>query len=173
MFVTSQKRLPLQQITSKGCSRGYILCVLYRALDYVRQVRKLKTKAPSCRLRSMRSVTVVPMIMCYDLKFLLLNQIYFSQRHASGQTVQFPFCHSDIKKWLEVKQYLHSFELDIWGIADIHTVHQLLPQAAQTDCSICENSYQEGLGGTPYDDRDPSTYWTQPQQFCTWYNITS
>ena len=25
------------QITSKGCSRGFILCVLYRALDYARQ----------------------------------------------------------------------------------------------------------------------------------------
>ena len=29
------------QITSKGCSRGFILCVLYRALDYVRQRQML------------------------------------------------------------------------------------------------------------------------------------
>ena len=28
-------------ITSKGCSRGFILCVLYRALDYVRQRQML------------------------------------------------------------------------------------------------------------------------------------
>ena len=44
----------------------------------------------------------------------------------------------------------------------------LSAQAAQIDCSISDASFQEGLGGTAYDDRDPGTYWTQPQQFCTW-----
>ena len=42
-------------------------------------------------------------------------------------------------------------------------------KAAQEDCSICEQAYQDGLGGTLYDEADTSTYWTQPQQFCTWW----
>jgi hypothetical protein len=45
----------------------------------------------------------------------------------------------------------------------------ILLQAAQGDCSISEETYQIGLGGTFYDESDTSTYWTQPQQFCTWY----
>jgi hypothetical protein len=45
----------------------------------------------------------------------------------------------------------------------------ILLQAAQGDCSISEETYQVGLGGTFYDESDTSTYWTQPQQFCTWY----
>ena len=42
-------------------------------------------------------------------------------------------------------------------------------KAAQGDCSISEQAYQDGLGGTFYDEADTSTYWTQPQQFCTWW----
>ena len=42
-------------------------------------------------------------------------------------------------------------------------------KAAQGDCSISEQSFQDGLGGTFYDEANASTYWTQPQQFCTWW----
>lgn len=124
------------QITSKGCSRGFILCVLYRALDYVRQ------------------------------------------RQMLGHTVQFPFCNEEINRWLLVSEKiicLYNFLLLL--LLQLHHLLVLLVpnhicltiKAAQGDCTISEQAYQDGLGGTFYDESDTSTYWTQPQQFCTWW----
>ena len=31
----------MSQVSSRGCSRAYILCVLFRALKYVRMLRSL------------------------------------------------------------------------------------------------------------------------------------
>ena len=86
-----------QQVTCKGGSRGYILCVLCRTLEYVRKL------------------------------------------HLLGSVVQFPFPDSEVLKWLDIARY---------------------------DC--VEPSFQDGLGGTPYDSNDPATFWTKSQQFCTW-----
>lgn len=118
------------QITSKGCSRGFILCVLYRALDYARQ------------------------------------------RQMLGHTVQFPFCNEEIRRWLLVRQTIYCIaarsSTETKACMSFHFASVVL-QAAQVDCSISEETYQIGLGGTFYDESDTSTYWTQPQQFCTWY----
>ena len=55
------------QITSKGCSRGFILCVLYRALDYVRQRQMLghTVQFPFCNEEISRWLLV-----CFSIKTL-------------------------------------------------------------------------------------------------------
>ena len=142
------RTLSSPQITSKGCSRGFILCVLFRALDFVRQ------------------------------------------QQMKGRAVQFPCSDDVINRWLSVLSNRHFF-VEIFSpdyiriaclrafIAALYwlittTISNILTtliamKAAQEDCSICEQAYQDGLGGTLYDEADTSTYWTQPQQFCTWW----
>ena len=133
------------QITSKGCSRGFILCVLFRALDFVRQ------------------------------------------QQMKGSAVQFPCSDDVINRWLSVRQvvmfliqkvppdylriaHLLAFIATIyWFIISKIRIMPITTQAAQEDCSICDQAYEDGLGGTFYDEADTSTYWTQPQQFCTWW----
>ena len=73
--------------------------------------------------------------------FLLYRAlIYVQQLRKHDYAVFFPFPTQFIEEWLKLAQH------------------------------DCENAleYQHLLGGTSVLVEDPSTYWTQPQQFFTW-----
>lgn len=85
-------------VTSRGCSRSFIICVCYRALYNA------------------------------SLKF------------ACGQAVNFPFDEEDVKQWLVLGRF------------------------------DCEGAiFQAQLGGTAISHSDIRTFWTEPQQFFTWW----
>ena len=95
---SSSSRAQSITVTTLGCSRAFITCVLSHALQHVKRTR------------------------------------------PQG-SVSFPFHASDITRWL---------------------------QLAAEDC-LHNVEYQMALGGTPFDARDPSTYWTNTHQFITWW----
>jgi hypothetical protein len=85
-------------VTSLGCSRGFITCVLARALEHVKAL-------------------------------------------GPGASISFPFANADITAWM---------------------------QLAAEDC-LTNKEYQLALGGTQFSIADPTTYWSNPQQFLTWW----
>lgn len=85
-------------VSSIGCSRAFITCVLARALEHVKAIR-------------------------------------------CTSSISFPFATSDITDWLRF---------------------------AAHDCTM-NIEYQLALGGTQFDASNPSTYWTSPNQFLTWW----
>ena len=89
----------MEQVTSRGCSRSFVVFVLHRCLENIQA------------------------------------------NYCAGNDITFPFNPADINKWL---------------------------LQAKKDCNSQTIDYQISLGGTAFDERDPSTYWTLSQQFCTW-----
>lgn len=88
----------MAQVSSRGCSRAFLICVLYHVWQHVKQLKKKK------------------------------------------QNVVFPFPNSLIISWLN---------------------------SAHSDCS--NGSLNKLYGGNEYVEGDPTTYWSEPCHFLTWW----
>ena len=59
--------------------------------------------------------------------------------YQAGSSIQFPFPDAIVQQWITL---------------------------AREDCQDAD--FEASLGGTPYDEDDETTFWTQPRQFYTW-----
>ena len=66
---------------------------------------------------------------------------YVRAEHEDGRKVQPPFPEVEISRWLE---------------------------QAHSDVQV-DPAFELGLGGTPFDASDESTFWTLPKQFACWW----
>lgn len=90
------------QVCSRGCSRWYIVCVLWHAWQYVRKL--------------------------YNNHF----------------SICFPFPDEIVLEWVQKSKY---------------------------DCSLVPEDDRDIFGGTDFNSREPTSYWTLPNHFFTWYHL--